>query len=128
MVGMNFADKGEATNFCKALEASIQRKGASMLFPLQQCIPWYYLQLAGCTKHLLLSYLTAIHRKPSEDKPELLASTTSRPPAGPITSENDPFSNKSKGRLTRPKTGGKKLTKADISTPSDFKLVQIVNF
>ena len=49
---------------------------------------------------------------------------TSHAPAGPITNENDPFTNKPKGKPRHPKNIGKKLTKADISSPSDFKLVR----
>ena len=106
MVGLNFASEDEAEKFRTAVESKITyaRRASKPQKPSLSYLP------------LSLS-LSAMKRKPPPETKKPVAV------APPVSNNRDPYSlggdSAEKGKPNKPK--GKKLTKADIGQPTEFR-------
>ena len=117
MVGLNFASEDEAEKFRTAVESKITyARRASR--PQKPSLSPTLLPLFHLPTLLPPSLsLSAMKRKPPPENKKPVAATP------PVSNNRDPYSlggdSAEKGKPNKPK--GKKLTKADIGVPTEFR-------
>ena len=140
MVGLNFASEDEAEKFRTAVESKImyarraskpQKPSLSLTYPLS--LSYLPPSLLPPSLSLLpppLSLLptpplslSAMKRKPPPENKKPVAVAPPMAVAPPVSNNRDPYSlggdSSEKGKPNKPK--GKKLTKADIGKPTEFR-------
>ena len=130
MVGLNFANEQEAEKFGNAVETKInervEKKRAGSR-PHTHTLP---LSLSHTHTHththsLTLSAALKATGGGGGGGGAVGVEVIGRPQVAPISDKNDPFAaNAKKGKPKRPK--GKKINKADIGLPSDFRYLYSV--
>ena len=124
MVGLNFADPREADKFKEAVESKIQYvRRSSEIFTIHLIIHDHH----PLSSHYSPIHLIAIKRSKPPDQtprakgmPPKAAPVVSRPPVA-ATTPSDPYSLGDNKKKPQAPQKGRKLTKADIGLPTDFK-------